>query len=284
MSLKFGTGAIESPYDIRDYWYEPADRGTFDWKEGFDIEKKLGTKIVVKNQNGSGSCGGQAWGYYGEVLEAIATGNYEPRSAKWIYSHTRVPTGGSNGRVNCDFVIKAGWARESLVPSYDNGKPPTEEFFITKPVITKEIIEDTEIAKPLSYVRVETNIELIAQAIQDNNGMVIVLNGQDNGTWRSAFPKPPTQKEWGHFLFAGKAKLIGGKRYIGVLNSWGEKTGENGWQWLSEDWFVNPKLGVREGWTMVWNYEPSKVKVLLKKTVKVLQLLVSLLQNKQKNA
>ena len=105
---EFGTGAIESKYDIRDYHYDPADRGGFDWKKGFDIEKVIGTPLVVKNQNGSGSCGGQAFSYYGEVLEAVATKNYEPRSAKWIYSNTRVPSGGSSGRTNCGFIIKSG--------------------------------------------------------------------------------------------------------------------------------------------------------------------------------
>jgi hypothetical protein len=274
--MKYGTGGIESKYDIRDFWYSPTDKGGFDWDKGFDIEEKIGRKLVVKSQNGSSSCGGQGWSYYGEVLEAVATRDYEPRSAKWIYSHTRVPTGGSNGRVNCDFCIKNGWAREALVPSYDNGKPPEEDFFLEKPVITKEIIEDTEIAKPLSYVRVEPNIELFAQAIQDNNGMVLVLNGEDNGTWLNRFPKPPKVKEWGHFVFAGKAKLIGGKKHIGVLNSWGEEVGDKGWQWLSEEWFKNPKLGVREGWTMAWDYRPAATKVILKKIIKNLQEVVKL--------
>ena len=276
--MKYGTGAIETKYDIRDYWFDPSDKGGFDWDTGFDIEQKLGQKLVAKDQNGSSSCGGQAWSYYGEVLEAIATRNYEPRSAKWIYSHTRVPTGGSNGRVNCDFCIKAGWARESLVPSYLNGKPPKESFFLYKPVVTRDIIEDTEISKPLSYVRVTPNIELFAQALEAQNGLVLVLNGQDNGTWHSDFPKPPTVKEWGHFLYACKAKKIGGKKYIGVINSWGKGVGEDGIQWLGEEWFVNPKLGVREGWTMVWDYKPAKMKLLLKATIKLLTKLVESLK------
>lgn len=274
--MNYGTGALESKYDIRDFWYEPADRGAFDWTKGFDIEEVLGKKLVVKDQNGSSSCGGQAWSYYGEVLEAVATKNYEPRSAKWIYAHTRVPNGGSNGRVNCDFCIKNGWAREELVPSYDHSKAPKEEFFIGKIERTKDIIIDTEIAKPLSYVRVEPNIEIIAQAIQDNFGVVIVLNGEDNGTWKGSFPKPPKVKEWGHFVLAGKAKLINGKRHIGIINSWGDDVGDDGWQWLGEEWFTNPKLGVREGWTMVWDYQPAKTKLVLKQMVKLLTQVINL--------
>lgn len=276
--MEHGTGAIDSPYDIRDYWYEPTDKGAFDWEKGFDIEKKLGTKLVIKDQNGSGSCGGQAWSYYGEVLEAVVTGTYEPRSARWIYSHTRVPTGGSNGRVNCDFCIKKGWVAEKYVPSYDKGKPPKEDFFIPKPTLDQAGKEDNEVTKALSYLQVPVNIEVFAQAIEDNNGLVLVLNGEDNGSWRDVFPAPPTVKEWGHFLYAGKAKLINGKKFIGVCNSWGTKTGDDGWQWLGEEWFANPKLGIREGWTMAWDYKPAKHKVLLQKTIKLLTELVALLQ------
>lgn len=275
--MEHGTGALESPYDIRDYWYNPTDKGAFDWETGYDIEKVLGTKLVVKDQNGSLSCGGQAWASYGEVLEAIVTGTYEPRSAKWIYSHTRVPNGGSNGRVNCNFCIKNGWVAEKYASSYDKGKPPKEAFFLTKPVLDQAGKEDNEVTKALSYLQVQTNIELFAQAIADNNGLVLVLNGQDNGSWRQKFPAPPTIKEWGHFLYAGKVKMINGKKYIGVINSWGKDTGDDGWQWLGEEWFRNPALGIREGWTMAWNYEPSlRIKALKKLLAYYTELLKAL--------
>lgn len=279
--MENGTGALESSYDPRDYWYEPSDKGAFDWEKGFDIEEKLGTKIVIKDQNGSGSCGGQAWSYYGEVLEAIVTGTYEPRSARWIYSHTRQPTGGSSGRDNCSFCVKNGWVAEKYASSYDHGKPPKEEFMSVIPVLDNEGVEDNGVTKALSYLNVPVNIEVFAQAIQDNNGLVLVLNGQDNGTWRQKFPAPPLVKEWGHFLFAGKAKMINGKKYIGVAQSWGSKVGDDGWQWLGEEWFLNPKLGIREGWTMAWDYKPAAHKILLIKTIKLLTQLVALLSSKK---
>jgi hypothetical protein len=272
-------GAIESGYDLRDYWYEPTDKGAFDWDRGYDIESVIGTKINAKSQGKSGSCGGQAWSYYMAVLERIATMDYEERSARWIYSHTHVPpNGGSRGRDNCDFVIKRGVVKESEAPSYDNGKPPSEDFMRLIPTLSKEALDNLEVNRALSYLQVKSNIEMVAQAIADNHGCVLVLNGEDNGTWRSSFPQPPTVKEWGHFCFAGKAKIIKGRRHIGVLNSWGDKTGDQGWQWLSEDWFVNPKLGVREGWTLAWNYQPAAHKVVLKKIIKSLQEVVKLYQ------
>ena len=266
--------ALDSPYDLRDYWYEPRDRGTFEWD--FDIEKVIGQKLVVKNQNGSSSCGGQAWSYYGEVLEALATKNYEPRSARWIYSHTHAPGGGSSGRANCDFVIKKGFAWEAHAPSYEKGNPPSESFMVQVPTLSKEAIENTEISRALSYVKIAPNMNLIAQAIVENNGAILSVGGQDNGTWKSEFPKPPKVKEWSHWVYAGKLREINGKKYIGIINSWGEKTGDKGWQWIGQDYF---DAGfIREGWTLAWDYKPAKIKTLMIETVKLLKQLVNALK------
>lgn len=274
--MEYGTGALLSPLDIRDYKFEPADRGGFDWSTGFDLEKKLGHKLTLKDQNGSGSCGGQAWSYYGEVLEEVATQTYEPRSARWIYSHTHVPTGGSNGRTNCAFVIKSGWAKEVYAPSYDNGKPPREEFMRVIPNLTGDAIADNQVSKALSYLGVKGNIEHVAQALEANFGCIIVVNGQDNGTWRGKFPKPPKEKEWGHFLFCVGAELIGGKKYIKVINSWGDDVGDKGYQWIGEDYFNSGH--VREAWTLAWDYTPAKKIALLKATIDALQKLIALYQ------
>lgn len=279
-TINIGKGAIESGYDIRDYWFEPADRGGFDWDKGYDVEKTLGIKLVVKDQNGSGSCGGQAWAYYGEVLEAAATGSYEPCSARWIYSHTRIPPSGSRGRDNCAHVIKKGLVLEAHAPSYEGKKAPTESFMAQVPTLTREAKEYAEVSRGLSYLGVTANIDVMAQAAEANLGLVIVLNGADNGTWRSKYPKPPTTKEWGHFLYVCGAKKIKGKKYLKVINSWGKSVGEDGFQYIGEDYFASGH--VREGWTLAWDYEPAKTKLILQKTVAVLTELVRLLTLQKK--
>jgi len=279
--IRFGTGAIKDPYDIRDYQYKAPGSvlglfaEPFEWKTGFDIEEKIGYKLVTKDQGRSFSCGGTAWAYYGEVLETLVTKDYEPRSARWIYSHTFAPGGGSHGKDNCDHCIKKGWALEKLVTSYDNGQSPSEAFMTRRPIITSAIIEDTEINKALSYLQVTSNIDTFAHAIKENNGLVLAVYGQDNGSWLSEFPTAPTERVWAHWIYAGRAKMIDGKKYIGVKNSWGN-VGNDGWQWIGEDYFNTNNVWY--GWTLAWDYKPAKTKLLLKEILKLLQILVGKLR------
>ena len=48
--------------------------------------------------------------------------------------------------------------------------------------------------------------------------------------------------------------MVNGKKYIGVLNSWGDGCGNKGWQWISEEYFntiCNGYNAVWEAWTLV---------------------------------
>ena len=265
-----GTGAIKDTPDYRDFEYNEIAFGAapFDWNVGFDIEEKIGFvtgnptfKIPVKDQDGSGSCGGQAWSYYNAAFEAVATGTYEERSARYIYSQTYVFPAGSRGRDNSELVKTQGVAQEKLFTSYKNGLPPDEVFMQSKTDMNDSHRADAKKARALSYANVQINIDEMAQAIRDNNGMVIGIVGQNNGTWYSKFPQPPTmnQDRWYHWVYVGKAKLIDGKKYIGFINSWGPSIGEQGWQWVGEDYLDLILPGdpygraIWQGWTHVFN-------------------------------
>lgn len=264
-------GAIPSPIDERDWqWQEIGFAAApFDWQKGYDVEAELQKKlnnpsfrIPVKDQNGSGSCGGQAWSYYNSVYEAMATGTFEERSAKYIYAQTFVPPAGSAGRTNSELVAKQGVAKESLLTSYENGNPPSEAFMQRKQDITDAAKADAKKSRAKGYANVGVDIDAVAQAIRENHGVVIGIYGKDNGTWRSAFPKPPVGNPpyWAHWLYAGKAKMINGEKHIGVLNSWGN-VGENGWQWISETYYKHRVAGgasaLWEGWTQV--FDPASI-------------------------
>lgn len=272
----FGKGALSSPFDLRDFWYSPLAKGGSIWDEGYDIETVIGQPLPTKDQGSSFSCGGQAWSYYASVLEKLATGTFEERSAHHIYGTTHaVPGGGSSGRANCDFVTK-GVAKEVDAPSYIKGKPMTEAQYTVPPTLSPAAEEDAAVSRSLSYLQVKPTFDLVAQAITDNYGAIIMIWGEDNGTWRSSFPQAPALRNWAHWLYCGKLKTINGKRYIGVKNSWGDTTGDHGWQWIGEEFFT--RGAIAEAWTMQWDATSWKRVPVMKQTIGILQKVVSLYQ------
>jgi len=232
----FGKGCVLQPTDERDIIYEEVMKTPlpFDWKKGFNIEKRLGIKLKVEHQNGSSSCVSQAFSKYLEVLEFIDSGNQTDLSAKDMYSRIFLPDGGAYLRDGAKLAVKRGVTRELTNPSYMNGTPPTEAFM-------RELIEGNEgeaikfSSKSYASVTSRGGIDHIAQTIRDNNGVVTGVSG-DNQGWGETVVKPPKYREWGHAIYLGRAEIINGKKYIGLLNSWGEGVGDKGWQWLGEDY------------------------------------------------
>lgn len=241
MITEFGTftGAIIEPKDPRTYKYEDIIGGVpqFDWSKGVDIEDKIGV-IPVKNQFSSYSCGGQAWAYLCEALEASRTGVLPNKSAKYIYAQTHVNGGGSSGVTNSNLFIKQGVADEILTPSLINGI--CDEAFMEKvDDITPEARTNANFTKALSYAIVDPiDIDILASAIENNHGAIIGIYGYNNGSWLSKFPQPPTQTQgnWAHWMVCLGAKMIDGKKFIKIKNSWGDQAGENGVQYLGEDY------------------------------------------------
>lgn len=272
-------GAIKDRPDPRDFkWDEFSPQyAPFDWSRGYDVESVLQKRLSnptfalpVKDQGNTSSCGGQAWGNFGGVVESLATATFEERSAKFIYSQTYVntPGGGSAGRDNCQLVQKQGWGLESLTPSYENGSIPTEGFMRRSQDITDPARQRASEATAISYANAGNDIDSVAQAMAANSGIIIGVTGINNGTWRSENVIPPTQVQlnsgftFRHWLYAGKAALLpNGKRAIKIFNSWGKNVGANGWQWLDEDYFKGDM--VFSSWTLIYNQKvvvPSSFK------------------------
>lgn len=256
----FNPGGIADRIDNRDFLWGEVGFGAepFDWSTEFDIEKKLGFVIPPKDQGPSFSCGGQAWSYLAGILEAVQEKKYTERSAKYVYSQVYAPGGGSRGRDCAQIFVNQGVARETSLSSYENSGDPTEAFMERSGDIVDSMRQDALSDKSFSYTQtipspVASNIDNVAQAIRDNNGVILGLDGENNGTWGTAFPLPPVNTEWRHWIYAGKAKMINGTKYIGLLNSWGN-VGENGWQWIHEPYFTSGH--VWSGWTHVLNLNP----------------------------
>ncbi len=228
MEQDFGKGAVITP-TIKKMPTLPRASVPFDWSLGFSTRE-----LVTKNQNGSGSCGGQAVSYKGEADIGL------PLSARFPYSQVYAPGGGSSEPQLIKIVVTEGLCRESILSSYDSGNPPSELFMENSDDITPEVLLDARSVQG-TPVYVDLSFEGIAEAVRDNNGIIIGLAGQDNGTWLSADPQAPVNGNglnfWYHWLFVGKSMMRNGKKVIGVKNSWGA-IGENntGWQYITEDY------------------------------------------------
>lgn len=232
------------PYEAKptDFDYGPIGSASapFDWTKGYDVEDETG-KLYVDDQSPT-SCGGHAFSKYVSAQKAVRTDNLSRRSAKFIYNHTAVIQDGSplgsNIDTNARFVKNSGDALETLCPSYQGTHVASDDFMLAHDITPQATLDGMQ-NRSKSYAYVPVNMDSFAQAIRDNAGLVILLGGENNGTWYSKFPKPPTYRQWGHFVYAGRARMIDGKRYIGILNSWGATVGENGWQWLGSDYFAS---------------------------------------------
>jgi len=237
---QFGTGAFQDPLDTKDRQYDGIVFGAapFDWAKGYDIEKVINTTIPIKHQNGSSACVGEAWAYYIAVLNAIETGVYAEISAKAVYSQIALPSGGAYIREGGKLVVNWGAVLELLISSYENGKPPSEIFMKE---LGWKIAKIDEIAKKLSAKEFrmiqDITMEIVAQGIRDNYGVVGGVQGANNGTWNTLEPKPG-DKDWGHALFLGKAGIDEKGKFIATPNSWGDNfKGE--WQKLRAEWFTS---------------------------------------------
>lgn len=253
----FGTGCKQDPKDDRDYVYDDVVLGAspVDWEKGFDIEKELGIKIPIKNQGKSSSCVGQGTAYYLAILNAKEVGFYDEVSAKAIYSLIALAGGGAFIRSAMDLAVNWGSLPEKIISSYENGNPPSEQFMKEKGWKTPEMDRLAKVLQSKAYytIRANKNMELFAQAIRDNLGVVGGASGSNNGTWSSNEPKPPTSPVWDHALYFGKYGIDSKGKWMATPNSWGYRNPDDlhpdGWQKLREDYFASNFMF--NPWTLV---------------------------------
>jgi hypothetical protein len=254
----FGKGAIveDKVESLSNHADVAMDSAPVDWNLGYDVTHVIGSDLLTKNQGQAGSCGGEATTYLAEVFNYLNTKTYEPKSARYVYGQCFAPGGGSTDSGLIKILTNLGAPDTSVFRDYPQDGIVTEEFKRDVSDITHDINHNASacvLGQPI-YVRLD--FDSIAQAVRDNDGIIIGVYGQ-NGlqpNWLSQFPAVPTSTTgaWAHWLFVGKFLMINGKKYIGVKNSWGPQVGDNGWQYLSEDYlpfiwraftFVNTGIG-----------------------------------------
>jgi len=237
-------GAYPDIFDSRDYIYENICAGAepIDWNISFELEP-----LKVENQNGSGSCVGQAWAKYLEELERKENNTFTDLSARFIYSQIYLPSGGAYIRNGGKLAVEQGCPTESILPSY----PATEEAMRISIDITEEIRDNAFFYKSKAYASIEhkDNIDIVAQAIKQNHGVVTGVQGENSG-WKVAWVTPPKDGgDWGHAIYLVGYGMINGKKYIKFINSWSDGWGDKGYGYLSEDYFTSGNVFAL--WTLV---------------------------------
>jgi hypothetical protein len=243
----FEVGAFPDRVDERDF--RVSDFGSapiFDWSKAVNIEARLADRIgnkcfsiKTKNQQSSSSCGGQAGSYHSSILEALTIGEYVEKSAKFIYSQNYLPGGGMYMRDIQSTLISQGDCNESILPSVDQSGVCSELWMERSGDINSASRKQAVFSRASAYASVFPNIDSVAAAVDNFNGVEMLVCGANNGSWGSVEPVAPSIKDdcWYHFVCGIGAQMVNGKKCIKIINSWGESIGDNGRQYITSDYF-----------------------------------------------
>lgn len=202
----------------------------FDWNLGYTRN----IDIPIKNQYESFSCAGQAGAYLLQIIKQTVE-----LSAKSIYSPIAYKGGGGTTVVALETQLSVkGAVLETDVPSSIQGDA-TESFMEDTSWETGSLITEAQKLAGFTPISVKVDIDSIACAIRDYGGVIFEIQGQNNGTWLSEFPKPPVGKQnlWQHFMCSyPNVRLVNGVKTLDFLQSWGNTVGLLGHQFFTEDY------------------------------------------------
>lgn len=234
-----GKGAIPDKLDLRDYRFDMVF-GASSLPNEYDLSDKVGWD---KDQGSSGSCGGQSFSYYMEILSYLRDGTYTKLSARDLYAYVHLQPEGSRASDLLKRLSNAGIAEEADITSYENGNPPSEQFMQSETGETPEISQ-----KAMQYWTDQTYLsfnskdpEQVKQAIWQGKGAVLALWG-NNACWTTsngeiAVPAQGTTN-WGHFVFLVGWVYRNGKLFFKFKNSWGKDWGDNGFGYLPVEYLT----------------------------------------------
>ena len=186
----------------------------------------------IKNQQQSESCGGQAGSYWLTTERMIQGINEGDISAKSIYAPIACQGGGTTVSALENQLTIAGGNLEATVPSTAPDGTCTEAFM--EDLSWKTVATDQDAIKRAGYtiMSVAIDIDSIAEAIQNEGGVIWEIVGQNNGTWLSPYPQPPVNSKntWNHFMRGfGYQTGVNGQQ-IDCTQSWGISVGDGGIQ------------------------------------------------------
>ena len=137
LTKDFNPGYQPRAADPRDVPFSAVFGGqSVQFGNGYDLSKKLVLK--VEDQGQSLSCVAQAWSKYAEIKRKLTEGLPTDASARDIYARIYIRDSGGAYGYKGGSILKVGVGREQDIPSYINGKPPTEDFMrqLRDPAVT----------------------------------------------------------------------------------------------------------------------------------------------------
>lgn len=280
------TGLVQDPVDNRDLPYAAlvgTQQEGIDWKKGYNVYDALKMKRLVMDQGPSYSCVGQATAEHARAVWFKITGGQNIEfSRKFIYSNISLGYGvGANLRDGVKFFSEFGSCREESLPSYQDLKPPSESYMVSKASNTPALFAEALPFDQFNYRMIPggtTDINLFAHAIQNNQGMVGGFTGTNEG-WMNPMIRVPRNGEakWGHAIFLAGFGMYQDKKCLFTPNSWGgrytiQDGPWKGFQAIPEDYFLAavptavgsvPGAYVFNGWVMVNDvFTPPNVKLM----------------------
>jgi len=242
----FKGGAIKL-HPLHRWWHKKFRRGRIgaalevDWNKGYDVRNIIGD-IKIKNQGSNYSCSGQAGSYFLEIQRRLQNIKETPCSAKSIYAPIAYSGGGTTVSSLMSQICAHGANLEASVPSYDAYGNPLPEYLMTeKSWMTPDTIEDAENRAGYIPIDCKETIDDVASTIQQCGACLWEIEGQNNGTWTSVMPQPPSKNNpneiWRHFQCLIGFQLLNGEKTIISLQSEGEGWGNKGIQMFQSNYF-----------------------------------------------
>lgn len=261
--IKFGARPINPLHRLlhRKFIRKPLPKSIrgigFDWNVGFDIRDTIGP-LPIKNQGNNDSCSGQAGSEFLQI-QRLRQGIKEGEiSAKSIYAPISYQGGGTTVTSLIQQICTKGANLESNVHSYDaNGAPLSEAMMIEKSWVTPQTTADAFARAGYTPYDISEDIDEVATVISQWGAVIFEIAGQNGHTpgWTSPTPQPPSKNNpnpvWFHFMTGIGAKMIDGKKYIIAMQSEGPSWGDNGIQYISEDYFQSGF--VIDAFTLIYN-------------------------------
>lgn len=252
---QFGHGAVRQPilHKIRRFFRPKIAMADvpFDWNNIPPVKD-----LKIKNQFQSFSCGGQAGAYLLEIL----TG--QEISAKSIYAPVHASGGGMTLSVLENKLAYSGAVLEARVPSYLLDGTTNETFMTEMSWNTPELTRDALTRSGYTLKSVPIDIDSIAQATVTYGGVILLLDGQNNGTWLTPFPAPPSRNNfnplWGHYMCTKTPVIMNEKKNISSYQSWGDNVGKKGIQYFNETYInsgyiIDAFVLVKKPVTLIFN-------------------------------